>query len=125
MIGGARTLLLWSSFLAALALVLWAVFAGDWIEIALLGAAAAGVALTAALMLLGRGGAPGSDLDAERAVPELSVTTAWTAAAIGAIVLGLQFGVWLVEIGCGMLVLGVAGLVREHRSAPRRTERSR
>jgi hypothetical protein len=123
MIGGARTLLLWSSFLATLAIVLWAVFGGEWIEIALLAAAATGVALTATAMLVRRAAAPGSDPDVERPVPELSVTTAWTAAAVCAIVLGLQFGVWLVEIGCGMLVLGVLGLVREHRSAPRGTRR--
>ena len=125
MIGAARTLFLWSSFLAVLAIIVWAVFDGDWIEAALLATASVGVAATAMFMLTQRRRVPGSDVDVARPIPELSVATMWTAAAIAAILLGLQFGVWLVEIGGGMLVLGVAGLIREHRSAPRPVRRER
>jgi hypothetical protein len=118
MIGSARTLFVWSGFLGTLAIVLWAVFSGTWIEAALLGGAAVAVAATAATMLLRRSVSPGSDPDVERPLSELSVATTCVAAALAAILLGLQFGVWLVEIGGGLLVLGVGGLIRERRAEP-------
>lgn len=113
--GGARTLALWGAFLGMLAFVLSVVFGGTWLEDLLAWVASVGVLTTAALLLGARGHAPAADRDGDRPVTEFSVASAFAAIAIAAILLGLQFGVWLVEIGAGMLAFGIAGLVREWR----------
>lgn len=115
MSGGARTLALWGAFLGVQAIVLGTVFGGSWLELLLLPVASTGVFATAAVLLARRSRAPEADLDAARPVTEFSVATTFMALAIAAILLGLELGVWLVEVGCGMLVVAVAGLVRERR----------
>jgi hypothetical protein len=66
----------------------------------------------AALWLL-RGRVPDEDPDVERPVTDVSIASAGIGIAIALIGLGTQFGVWLVEVGAGLLVFGIAGVIRE------------
>jgi hypothetical protein len=101
--------LVWAAFLGALALVLLA-----WTQSALMNGllfgAAAGTMLLALLALRARE-------PRRRIVPDLSLATALTAVGAGLAVAGSAVGTWLVLIGAGMLVLGLAGLLRERARA--------
>lgn len=52
-----------------------------------------------------------------RVVPDSSVATAWVGISLAAMALGAELGLWLVLIGAGMLLVGIAGLVRENRAS--------
>lgn len=54
-----------------------------------------------------------------RLLPDLSYST--IAVAVGAAMMlnGVAFGLWLVLIGAGLVVLGLGGLAREHLAARR------
>jgi hypothetical protein len=99
-------LLVWAGMLAVLAVVLLA-WTRSALENGLLFGAAAVTLLLAALALLARE-------PRRRVVPDLSLATAVTAVGAGLAVAGSAFGTWLVLIGAGVLVIGLAGLVREH-----------
>jgi hypothetical protein len=98
--------LAWALLLAVHTTVLVAL-GGDTLEVALLGGAAAGVAVLALLAAL-RGRAEGP-----RVVPDLSPPAALAAVAVAGLVVGSELGTWLVLIAGGLLVVALAGLVRE------------
>ena len=100
-------LLAWAVLLAVHTTVLVAL-GGDALEVALLGGAAAGVAVLALLVTARRGNA-----DAPRRVPDLSPPAALAAVAVAGLVVGSELGTWLLLISGGLLVLALAGLVRE------------
>lgn len=110
--GAPLVLLAWAVLLGINAAVL-AAFGGDTLEVALLGGAAAGVALLAALVAVVR--AP--DPDAPRVIRDLSPAAALAAVAVSGLVLGAELGTWLVLISAGLLVLALAALVREARAS--------
>jgi hypothetical protein len=111
-------LLVWATFLAALAGMLW-IWTDDAIPIALLGGAALATAVVAAVAALA-----GRTLGEEvRWVPDMSLATAVIAAGLTAVVLGAEAGLWLVYAGVGMTLFGVAGLVRESAGARKRRGR--
>jgi hypothetical protein len=70
-------------------------------------------AVVGAAMWLWRGRAPDEDPDLNRPVTDVSLASAAIGVSIALIGLGTQFGVWLVEIGAGVFVFGVAGVIRE------------
>jgi uncharacterized membrane protein YidH (DUF202 family) len=80
-------------------------------------------ALTGIALWLGRGRAEDVDPDEERPVTEESLASAAIGVAVALILLGVKFGVFLVQIGGGLLVFGVAGVVREVREERRRAAR--
>jgi hypothetical protein len=97
--------LVWAAFLGVLALVLLA-----WTQSALMNGllfgAAAGTVVLALFALRARE-------PRRRTVPDLSLATALTAIGVALAVAGSAVGTWLVLIGAGLLVLGLAGLIRE------------
>jgi hypothetical protein len=121
---------IWALFLGILLAVLWTIFDWDWLSLVLAGAATAG---TLALALLaagfGRGGVDAAAARAERGagaagragearapVRPLSYASVGVALALGCVLMGLVVGAWLWLVGCGLLALSVAGLVRERRT---------
>ena len=97
--------LVWAAFLGVLALVLLA-WTQSVLMNGLLFGAAAGTVVLALLALRARE-------PRRRMVPDLSLATALTAIGVALAVAGSAVGTWLVLIGAGLLVLGLAGLVRE------------
>jgi hypothetical protein len=85
----------------------------------LLAGAAAASLVTAALLTLAGRRAPDTDPDPLRPLP----STSWSSAAVGIgvslAVIGLVWGLYLVMIGLGIVIAGIAGLVREQRSLAR------
>src|SRR4051812_5744506 len=77
------------------------------------GASVVACAVVGATLWLWRGHAPDEDPDMDRRVTETSVASVAIGIAVALIGLGTQFGVWLVEVGAGLLVFGVAGVIRE------------
>jgi hypothetical protein len=96
-------LLVWAGLLAVNTIVLLAL-GGDALEVLLLAGAAAGAAALAALMALRRRG---------RAESDHSPATVLAALAVAGLVIGAEFGPWLVLISAGALALALGGLVRE------------
>lgn len=111
--GAAAVVLVWALMLGALALVL-AVWSTDALARGLLFGAAAATLLVAVVALVA-GREP-----AARTVPDVSVSTAVFALGLAAFVLGGVFGTWLVLLGLGLAVVGLAALGRELVSARRR-----
>lgn len=72
----------------------------------------------AALWVL-RGRVPEEDPDLERPVTDVSIASAAIGVAVALIGLGIQFGVFLVEIGAGLMVFAIAGVIRELRAERR------
>jgi hypothetical protein len=101
----AAVFLVWAAFLGVLALLLLA-----WTQSALMNGllfgAAAGTVVLALLALRVRE-------PRQRMVPDLSLATALTAIGVAMAVAGSAVGTWLMLIGAGLLVLGLAGLIRE------------
>lgn len=102
---GPVAVLAWALLLAALATMLW-IWTSDTIPIALLGGAAVAAALVAVAVASSTG-------VGRRAVPELSIPTGVVAAGVVAAVAGAAAGQWLVWVGGGMVVVGLAGIFRE------------
>lgn len=63
--------------------------------------------------------ARGEDPDPERPVTEVSYSSMLIGIAAALMLLGVQFGIWLVEVGGGLMALGIAGVVRELRAERR------
>jgi uncharacterized iron-regulated membrane protein len=78
-----------------------------------------GCAVAGAVVWVLRGRVPGEDPDVERPVPDESVASAAIGIAVALIALGLQLGMFMVEIGAGLLVFGIAGVIRELRAERR------
>ena len=109
-------LLAWAALLAGLAAMLW-IWTGDAIPIGMLGGAAVMTLLiTAAYALRHRGRAPPEE---RRAVPDVSLGATAAAIALAAMAYGAVFGLFLVFIGAGVLVLALARIALELRSERR------
>jgi hypothetical protein len=104
--GAPLVLLAWALLLAVHTMVLVAL-GGDTLEIALLGGAAAGVAVLALVVALRRRD------EGPRGVRDLSPPAALAAVAVAGLVVGSELGLWLLLISGGLLVLALGGLVRE------------
>lgn len=59
------------------------------------------------------------DPDALRAVTDVSYASALIGVAAALMLLGVRFGVWISEVGAGLLALGIAGVARELRAERR------
>jgi predicted ABC-type exoprotein transport system permease subunit len=117
--GGALVLLVWSLLLAIHVPVMAAIFNENSTSVLLLGGAASATALVAIGLWLRRRRAEGEDPDVERPVTEVSMASALIGVALALMLLGAQFGLWLVMIGAGLLELGLAGVARELRAERR------
>jgi peptidoglycan/LPS O-acetylase OafA/YrhL len=63
------------------------------------------------------------DPDAVRLVTDVSYASALCGVAVALMLLSIQFGVWVLEVGGGLLALGIAGVVRELRAERRMVAR--
>ena len=99
--------LAWASFLTLLAAVLW-LWTPDDLPPAIF-SAAAGVAWLVGLFALLRAQAP----PPVRVTPDLSPAGVMVAIAVALLVIGALVGEWLVLIGAGALLAGLAGVGRE------------
>jgi hypothetical protein len=117
MIGGWRVLAGWGLLLCLFAAV-QIIFTPSAMEIAPLGGAGVGLVLVGLADLVAeRRRAHPRPEDAEpSALVTTSVPSLALAAGLGIFVLGWEVGTWMMAIGGGVLLLGIAGLVREHRA---------
>jgi hypothetical protein len=118
--GGALVLAVWGSLLVLNAVLMAAVFRENPTSVLLLGGAGAACVLVGAGLWVVRRRAPGEDPDAARRVTDVSMAAALAGAALALMLLGSQYGAWLVLIGGGLLALGLGGLVRERHAERRR-----
>jgi drug/metabolite transporter (DMT)-like permease len=118
--GGALVLIVWALLLGVNTAVMATVFHENPTSVWLLGGAAAATAIVALLLWVRRRRAAGEDPDAERRVTEVSVASALVGTALALMLLGAQFGVWLVLIGGGLLAAGLGGVARELRAERQR-----
>jgi hypothetical protein len=118
--GAAAVLFFWALLLAIHPPLMAAVFDENPTSVLLLGGAAFGSAVVALGLWLRRHRAPEEDQDVERPVTEVSLASALVGAALALMLLGAQFGAWLVMIGGGLLLLGLSGVARELRAERRR-----
>ena len=103
-------LLAWAVLLGVNTAVLVAL-GGDTLPVCLLGGAAAGTAVLAAVA------AVRARPSRERwAVPEASPAAALAAIALAGLAVGAELGRWLLLISGGVLALAVGGLIRERRA---------
>jgi hypothetical protein len=98
--------LAWAALLALNTVVLIAL-GGDALEVLLLAGASAGAAVLALLLAVRR---PAVE---ERDAPAVSPATVLAALAVAGLVIGAEFGPWLLLISAGALALALAGLVWE------------
>ena len=63
--------------------------------------------------------APEEDPDAVRLVTDVSYASALAGVAVALMVMSIQFGVWLLEVGGGLMAIAIAGIVREVRAERR------
>jgi hypothetical protein len=117
-IGAGKAYLLWALYLAILWGATWAFGTPDRETVILLAAASVLCALTGLFAYVRgrRGVAPEGDTD-PRHDPDLSLATAWTAVSAALLLLSAAYGPWLALTAGGMLIVGIAGLIRERRSA--------
>lgn len=111
--------LAWGIYLAVLTIILW-IWWPNWLSVVQLGSAAVLVVLIAVLFTVAhRGGALG-DAGAQarevRVLPELSVGTVVIAIGLCGMLYGSEFGLFLVLINAGIVVLGLARLMSELRA---------
>jgi hypothetical protein len=118
--GGALVLSAWGLLPIVNAAVMATVFDENPTSVLLLGGAGAGCVLVAAGLWVFRSRAPGEDPDVERRVTDVSMAAALAGAALALMLLGTQYGAWLVLIGGGLLLSGLGGLARELRAERRR-----
>lgn len=81
------------------------------------GGAAVLLLMLAGYLALRDRGAPDAGDRTARVIPDSSMATAWVAVSIATMALGAELGFWLVLIAAGMLLIGIAGLVRESRAS--------
>lgn len=112
-----RPAIFWGLLMVALAAIGVTVFAGDARFAALMfGIGAASIVLGIVLAVTGLGESPAH---LTIALPDLSPPTACVAVALVLMALGAVWGLWLVLIGAGTLVAGLAGVARELRAQRR------
>jgi hypothetical protein len=107
--------LVWAMFLAGLTAA-QLVFMRETYSYGLLGGAALATVLLGLFLFARREGAVG---EGQRFLPDLSYATVAVGLGVAAVAVGVPFGAWLVLPGLGLLVLGAAGLAREHRAERR------
>jgi hypothetical protein len=100
-------LLGWAALLTVLTTVLW-IWTPDDLPPAIF-SGAAGLAWLVGFVALARSGPP----PPVRATPDLSLASVMVAVAVAMLVIGALVGRWLVFIGAGALVTGLAGVTRE------------
>jgi hypothetical protein len=98
--------LAWAALLALNTVVLIAL-GGDALEVLLLAGASAGAAVLAMLLAARRRAVE------ERDAPAVSPATILAALAVAGLVIGAEFGSWLLLISAGALALALAGLLTE------------
>lgn len=103
----------WGAFLAVLTAVGVIFFGTDASTPALLGGSAAFILVLALLLAISR---RSLQVEGGGADPDASPATVWLALSLVLAALGAALGPWLVLIGAGMTVIGVAGVVRELRA---------
>ena len=115
---GWRVVVLWGLWVCVLA-ALEIIFTPTRIELALLAGAGLGTVLVGALVLFGerRDLPPRPERAEPTALPTTSVPSMAIALGIAVAALGAEVGSWLSGLGAGVFVLGVFGVIREHRTA--------
>jgi hypothetical protein len=111
--GTAYTLIAWALLLFVINVPMPTIFHENKSATLIAASSVVACAVVGAVLWLWRGRAPEEDPDVERRVTDQSLASAAIGVAIALIGLGLQFGVWLVEVGAGLFVFGVAGVIRE------------
>ena len=111
--GAGYTLVAWALLLFVINVPMPTIFHESAEATLIMAASVVGCAVVGAALWLWRGRAPGEDPDANRPVTDTSLASAAIGVAVALIGLGTQFGVFLVEIGAGLLVFGIAGVIRE------------
>jgi hypothetical protein len=109
----------WGAILVAFAAV-QVIFEPEAIELALLGGSGAIVIAGGAVALASersRRGPQPIDRDSQEVLRWTSGASAGLAVGLCLLVLGWEVGPWMIGIGAGLVALGIAGLVREHRAA--------
>lgn len=114
----AAVFLLWGALLGAILVtgLIFFGFSGPEAP-ALFGGSVAVMAILAALIALRRWDA--IDEEYLRSHPDISPPVAWLGVSFGLLAYSLEVGWWLSLIGAGMVVVGLAGLVRERRAERR------
>jgi hypothetical protein len=116
--GAARVLLAWALLNALILVPMPTIFNENPTPAITYGAACLACAIVGvACWLWPR--AEGEDPDGERLVTDVSMASALIGIAIALMMLGIQFGIWITEVGAGLLALGIAGVVREVRAERR------
>ena len=103
----------WGAFLSVLTGVAVVFFDPDVSTPALLGGAAAFVLVLALGLAVSR---RSTQVSGGGADPDRSPATVWLALSLALMALGAPLGPWLVFIGGGMSLVGIAGVVRELRA---------
>ena len=106
----AGLLLVWAVLLGVNTAVLVAL-GGDALPVGLLGGAAVGTAILAAVVAL-----RARPAEERWSVTEASPAAALASVAVAGLVVGAELGLWLLLIAAGALVVAVGGLVRERRA---------
>jgi hypothetical protein len=110
-----RAAIVFAGFAALLGVttLVLALMDGSALTLGLLGGAATASLLTAAGLAIAGASVPDTDPDLVRPLPDASYATAVLAIGITLVVFGFVFGLFMVLIGAGVVLLGAAGLVRE------------
>jgi heme A synthase len=109
---GAVVPLAWAGLIAIQSAILFAFPAGLLVHLLNAGMVVTMLLIGAALLTRRRGR---DEAGTTRPVPDGSAATLLLAAGVAAAVLGAALGTWLLLIGGGLALLGLAGLVRERR----------
>ncbi|HEX8855324.1 MAG TPA: hypothetical protein VF752_06955 [Thermoleophilaceae bacterium] len=123
-------LLAWAVLLTCSAVGLW-IYSHSWLNATLISAAAALTYLIALGFVIRHRRMPdASEARAHpelsvRALPDLSFGSALIGIAIATMIFGAEFGLFLVYIGLGLLLFGVARLIFELRAERRALEEAR
>jgi hypothetical protein len=120
-----RAAIVFAGFAALLGLTtaVLALMDGKTLPLGLLGGAAAASLLTSVGLFAAGAGAPDTDPDLVRPVPDASYATAVLAVGICLVVFGFVFGSFMVLIGAGVALSGLAGLAREQLALRRERRR--
>lgn len=106
-------LLAWGAFLLVLSAVAVVFFSPEVSTPALLGGGGAFALVLALLLAISR---RSLQVEGGGADPDASPATVWLTLSLVLAALGAALGVWLVLIGAGMAVIGIAAVVRELRA---------
>jgi hypothetical protein len=110
-----RAAIVFAGFAALLGVttLVLALMDGKTLPLGLLGGAAVASLLTSAGLFAAGSRVPDTDPDVVRPVPDASYATAVLAVGICLVVFGFVFGSFMMLIGAGVALAGLAGLARE------------